>query len=102
MDRAMRSPPGNRRGHCFIVDDGDLASLIGWRRSEVTLLPVAARYPKSSASPQAKNPTLFSTRHWLREYCVAFGGVAGGQIASRGATSFKVTKPTAQACSPGD
>jgi hypothetical protein len=36
------------------------------------------------------------------EYCVAFGGDAGGQIANKGATSFKVTNPTAQACSAGD
>ncbi len=37
------------------------------------------------------------------EYCIGFGGAAGGQIADKGATSFKVTKPTAQACSsPGD
>jgi photosystem II stability/assembly factor-like uncharacterized protein len=35
-------------------------------------------------------------------YCVAFGGPAGGQIANKGATSFKVTNPTAQACSAGD
>jgi hypothetical protein len=33
------------------------------------------------------------------EYCVGFGGAAGGQIANKGATSFKVTKPTVQACS---
>ena len=36
------------------------------------------------------------------EYCVPFGGAAGGQIANKGATSFKVTNPTAQACSSGD
>ena len=36
------------------------------------------------------------------EYCVAFGGDAGGQIASKGETSFKMTHPTAQACSAGD
>ena len=34
------------------------------------------------------------------EYCVAFGGAAGGQITNKGATSFKVTKPTEQTCSP--
>jgi hypothetical protein len=34
------------------------------------------------------------------EYCVGFGGAAGGQIANKGATSFKVTNPTVQACSP--
>ena len=32
----------------------------------------------------------------LAEYCIGFGGAAGGQIADKGATSFKVTKPTAQ------
>jgi hypothetical protein len=36
------------------------------------------------------------------EYCVGFGGAAGGQIANKGATSFKVTKPTAEVCSPSD
>ena len=36
------------------------------------------------------------------EYCVAFGGAAGGQIANKGATSFKVTNPTAKVCSAGD
>jgi hypothetical protein len=33
-------------------------------------------------------------------YCVAFGGPAGGQIANKGATSFKVTNPTEQICLP--
>jgi hypothetical protein len=32
-------------------------------------------------------------------YCVAFGDAAGGQIANKGTTSFKVTNPTAQVCS---
>ena len=36
------------------------------------------------------------------EYCVGFGGAAGGQIADKGVTSFKVTNPTAQACSSQD
>src|SRR5262249_33217093 len=36
------------------------------------------------------------------EYCIPFGGAAGGQITDKGATSFKVTKPTAQVCSTGD
>ena len=36
------------------------------------------------------------------EYCVAFGGAAGGQITNTGATSFKVTKPTAEACFPSE
>ena len=36
------------------------------------------------------------------EYCVPFGGAAGGQIANKGATSFKVTNPTAKVCSAGD
>jgi hypothetical protein len=34
------------------------------------------------------------------EYCVSFGGGAGGTVVNKGATTFKVTKPTAQACSP--
>lgn len=34
------------------------------------------------------------------EYCVAFGGGAGGTIANKGATTFKVTKATAEACVP--
>ena len=32
-------------------------------------------------------------------YCAAFGGAAGGEV-NNTATAFKVTKPTAQACSP--
>ena len=35
-------------------------------------------------------------------YCVGFGGAAGGTIANKGATSFKVTNPTAQVCSSSD
>ena len=31
---------------------------------------------------------------------VQVGGGAGGTIANKGATTFKVTKPTAEACAP--
>ena len=34
------------------------------------------------------------------KYCVAFGGAAGGKITDKGATSFKVTNPTDEGCSP--
>jgi hypothetical protein len=32
------------------------------------------------------------------KYCVTFGGAAGGKITDKGATSFKVTNPTAEGC----
>ncbi len=34
------------------------------------------------------------------EYCVGYGGAAGGKVVNKGTTTFKVTNPTAPVCSP--